>query len=341
MAIVIVNPNPVFDRTITLERLVPGSVMRTESVEVTAGGKGINVARVLRSLGIEASLLVPVGRADREQYSALLDAEGAQATYFEVSGPIRVASIYREKAEDRVTVVNDAGFALPLQEWLQFVEFAASRIEAQDVVLVMGSLPAGLPSDAAATLVDVLHAHGAQVLVDTAPRWLQPVLSHGPDVVAPNIHEAMAALDGAASLVFDDSAMSDEENRVQAIELSRRIARVTGRIACVTGGSVGAALATNDETWWIDAPSVNVVSAVGAGDSFVAGVASRWAADLSSGSAVNWAQAARFGVACAAASCEVVRAGGADVDRIRYLDHTITSPVAVLESASERASATR
>ena len=337
MAIVIVNPNPVFDRTIALERLVPGSVIRTESVEVTAGGKGINVARVLRSLGIESSLLVPVGRGDREQYSALLDAEGAQATYFEVSGPIRVASIYREHAEDRVTVVNDAGFALPPHEWSQFVDFAASRVHAQDVVLVMGSLPAGLPSDAAAALVDAQHARGAQVLIDTAPRWLQSALHHGPDVVAPNIHEALAALDGAASSVFDDSSMSDEEHRVQAIELSRRIARVTGRIACVTAGSAGVAVTTTDETWWVDAPSVDVVSAVGAGDSFVAGLATRWAADLSSGSSVNWEQAARFGVACAAASCEVVRAGGADVDRIRDLDVAIASPVVVAGSAAESA----
>ncbi|HBF26556.1 MAG TPA: hypothetical protein DDW61_02095, partial [Actinobacteria bacterium] len=45
MAIVVVNPNPVFDRTIVVERLVPGTVMRTLEVEVTAGGKGVNVAR--------------------------------------------------------------------------------------------------------------------------------------------------------------------------------------------------------------------------------------------------------------------------------------------------------
>ena len=51
MAIVVVNPNPVFDRTIVVERLVPGTVMRTLEVEVTAGGKGVNVARALRVAG--------------------------------------------------------------------------------------------------------------------------------------------------------------------------------------------------------------------------------------------------------------------------------------------------
>ena len=51
MAIVVVNPNPVFDRTIVVERLIPGTVMRTLEVEVTAGGKGVNVARALRDAG--------------------------------------------------------------------------------------------------------------------------------------------------------------------------------------------------------------------------------------------------------------------------------------------------
>ena len=56
MAIVVVNPNPVFDRPIVVERLIPGTVMRTLEVEVTAGGKGINVARALRALQVAMAL---------------------------------------------------------------------------------------------------------------------------------------------------------------------------------------------------------------------------------------------------------------------------------------------
>nr|MCH9706732.1 1-phosphofructokinase [Actinomycetes bacterium] len=150
MAIVVVNPNPVFDRTIVVERLIPGTVMRTLEVEVTAGGKGVNVARALRALQVPVTLIAPVGRDDGQRYERLLSEEGADVEALEVSGFVRIASIYRESASHRVTVVNDAGHRLPEAEWDAFVEFATARVQSDDLVLVMGSLPAGLPDDAAA-----------------------------------------------------------------------------------------------------------------------------------------------------------------------------------------------
>ena len=93
MAIVVVNPNPVFDRTIVVERLVPGTVMRTLEVEVTAGGKGVNVARALRALQVPATLIAPVGRDDGQRYKRLLAEEGTDVDAFDVSGFVRIASI--------------------------------------------------------------------------------------------------------------------------------------------------------------------------------------------------------------------------------------------------------
>ena len=109
MGILIVNPNPIFDRTISIVELVPGAVIRTLDVELTAGGKGINVARVLRALGRPAPLLIPVGVDDLPRYADLLSREGAQFATVSVPGGVRTASIYLEQAHDRVTVVNDAG----------------------------------------------------------------------------------------------------------------------------------------------------------------------------------------------------------------------------------------
>lgn len=319
MAIVVVNPNPVFDRTIVLERLVPGTVMRTLEVEVTAGGKGINVARALRALKVPARLIVPVGSDDHQRYGHLLADEGADAEIFDVSGFVRIASIYREASSEQVTVVNDAGYRLPESEWNAFVAFAAEQVQPGDIALVMGSLPAGLPVDAAARLVAALQRSGAAVLLDTAPTWLAPALAVHPDVIAPNVHEAHAALSDEATSVFDDSAMSDAEARETAIALATRCAEQSQGFACVTAGSAGVAFAGAETDGWITAPNIDVVSAVGAGDSFVAGLAAHWLGDLDSGREVDWHAAVGFGVACAAASCEVVRAGGVEPERAREL----------------------
>ena len=334
MAIVVVNPNPVFDRTIVVERLVPGTVMRTLEVEVTAGGKGVNVARALRALQVPATFIAPVGRDDGQRYKGLLAEEGADVEAFDVSGFVRIASIYRESTSDRVTVVNDAGHLLPEAEWDAFVGFAADRVQSKDLVLVMGSLPAGLPADAAARLVRACHARGARVILDTAPTWLASAMSAHPDLVAPNIHEAHAAVTSSATSVFDDSSVDDTRVRAEAMELADQCAEKTTRMVCVTAGSAGVAFSGGDERGWIDAPSVDVVSAVGAGDSFVAGLAARWHHDLKSGRDVDWPAAVGFGVACASASCEVVRAGG--VERSRALHIAAEMGVATVEAVGAR-----
>ena len=334
MAIVVVNPNPVFDRTIVVERLIPGTVMRTVEVEVTAGGKGINVARALRALQVPAKLIAPVGRDEGQRYTRLLSEEGADVEVFDVSGFVRIASIYRESTSDRVTVVNDAGHRLPEAEWDAFVEFAAGRVQSGDLVLVMGSLPAGLPADAAARLIRACHARRARVVLDTAPTWLASAMSAHPDLVAPNIHEAHAALTSSATSVFDDSTMDDARARAEAMELADRCAQKTTHMVCVTAGSAGVAFSSGDVRGWIDAPHVDVVSAVGAGDSFVAGLSARWHHDLESGQDVDWPAAVGFGVACASASCEVVRAGG--VEQSRALHIATEMGVAEVETVGAR-----
>lgn len=67
MNTLIVNPNPVFDRTINVVELIPGAVIRTLAVELTAGGKGINVARVLRADRIREILTGPEGAEPARQ----------------------------------------------------------------------------------------------------------------------------------------------------------------------------------------------------------------------------------------------------------------------------------
>lgn len=326
MAILIVNPNPVFDRTITLEELVPGAVMRTLDVELTAGGKGINVARVLRALDVAASLIVPVGREDRARYESLLRAEGANATVVEVAGTVRVASIYLEERSTRVTVVNDAGFPMAASDWERVRAAIRAAVSPGDIVLCMGSFPPGLPPTSLNDLIADVHAAGGRILVDANPMWLASALAASPDVVTPNVHEAEAALGLGTAHVMDaddaDAELVRARSEAAALELCGR-----GAVrAFVTGGGAGVAMASAGEVTWIPAFPVDVVSTVGAGDSFVAGLACEWAA--AAGDDVDWLDAAQFAVATAGASCEQVRAGGVVPARVREIHASLTSGAA-------------
>lgn len=324
MHTLIVNPNPIFDRTITVVELVPGAVIRTLDVELTAGGKGINVARVLRALGRPARMVIPIGADDRARYESLLAGEGAEFTAVEVPGGVRTASIYLEERSNRVTVVNDAGTDMAMSDWARVRDAVREMATSGDLVLCMGSFPPGLQVSALGDLIDDVHAAGGRILVDSAPQWLAASLTHRPDIVTPNLDEAEAALEGGAAHVMDSDDLAVEAVRPRAERAALQL-RDRGAVhALVTAGSAGVAVAGALGVTWEPAYPVRSVSTVGAGDSFVAGLAFALAQvgdegrDPDCGQA-DWGHAVRFGVAAAAASCELVRAGGAKADRIREI----------------------
>lgn len=292
----------------------PGAVIRATGAEVTCGGKGINVARALNSLGSENRLAVPLGELDRVTYEMLLAAESLEADVMGVPGGIRSATILLESETDRVTVINEAGYLDDLEVWDEVCAWVVSTLVPGDLLAVMGSLPVGLPDDALVRLVNDAHAVGARVLIDTAPTWLSPVLSAAPDVITPNLDEAEACLGLSDAQVMDSHDLAPEVARSRAESAATLLVDRGAFVACVTAGSSGVALARDSRVHWIPTVPVNVVSTVGAGDSFVAGLIHQLPAPDADEAA--WVQAAASGVASAAASCEQVLAGG--VIRARY-----------------------
>jgi fructose-1-phosphate kinase PfkB-like protein len=314
----------VFDRTITILEMVPGAVIRTRSVVLTAGGKGINVARVLRALGDSAPMLIPIGVDDRARYEALLAAEGGQFTTVEVPGSVRVASIYLEEAVNRVTVVNDAGWPMSNADWDRVRATASSLIAPGDVVLCMGSFPVDLPVGSLGALIDDVHAAGGRILVDTAPAWLDEALEHGADVVTPNLDEAEATISSTGGDLMDSHTEDPQTIRPRAERAALGLCDRGARLALVTAGAAGVAMAVDGVVSWFPAFPVVARSTVGAGDSFVGGLAHVWSA--AGEDDVDWSRAVEFGIAAAAASCENVLAGGAEVDRILEIFGLLTAP---------------
>jgi 1-phosphofructokinase family hexose kinase len=294
----------------------PGAVIRAQSAELTCGGKGINVVRALRSLGAEALLILPVGTRDRAAYEGLLAAEKLAAEIIPVAGGVRTATILLESDVDRVTVINEAGTFEDPAQWRDVVSRVVTTAHDGDLVMIMGSLPSGLAASALVELVAGLHARGARVLVDTAPQWLENVLATKPDVITPNLDEAEACLGLTDARVMDSHSLDDTEARGRADRAARQLVERGARIALVTAGGAGVAIATADAHAWVSAVSVDVVSTVGAGDSFVAGFAYTWQDSGMKEDLSAIVQAVRSGVASAAASCEQVLAGG--VVRARY-----------------------
>lgn len=304
----IATPNLCLDRTVLVAEVVPGSVLRALDVEVTAGGKGVNVARVFRTYGRTATIVGLAADNDRERLLSLLTEEGADVVGVPMPGDVRMAVIMHEERTQRTTVLNEPGSAISQETWDRYRQAVTDLLPGQDLLVCNGSLPTAAPVDGYGELVVAARAAGVPVIVDSAPGPLRAALASGPDLVTPNLEEAEAAISGDAGHLLHASG-PDLAERAEAA--AHTLCELGARRAAVTAGELGVALAEDGDITWIPTVPIEVVSAVGAGDSFVAGLALA----LLDGEP-SWAVAAARGVATATASCEQVRAGGVDPARV-------------------------
>jgi 1-phosphofructokinase family hexose kinase len=298
--VVIAGPNLTIDRTLTIEALRPGEVLRFERVAVTPGGKGVNVARACRELAWPAELVGFLPGHTGRAAAALLADEALEVAGVEVGGELRSTAVVLEH-DGRVTVFNEPGPELAAGDWERFEATIVDRLRRGGVLVCSGSLPPGAPGDAYGRLVKMARASGVRPLVDVAGPQLAAALEAGADVVTPNLAEAEGLLEGRAdeTVAAGDPAAVRERSMVAARGLAARGARH----AVVTAAEAGAAVAGAGERW-VAAPAVAAVrNPIGAGDAFAAGLA------IALERGEDFAAAVAAGMATGAASVETAVAG--------------------------------
>jgi 1-phosphofructokinase family hexose kinase len=299
--VLVAGPNLTIDRTLAIEELRPGEVLRFEAAAVTPGGKGVNVARVARELGAGAVLVGFVPGRTGAASAGLLDDEGIVLRGVPVGGEIRSTAVILERS-GRVTVFNEPGPPLAPGDWERFEAEIAAALDGERVLACSGSLPPAAPIDGYARLVALAHERGAVAIVDVGGAPLDAALAAGADVVTPNLAEAEGLLHGRA----DETVEAGEADVVRArgLQAARALVARGARSAVVTAAEAGAAVASADEAWWIEAPPITEVrNPIGAGDALVGGLALA----LERGEAFAGAVAA--GMATGAASVETDVAG--------------------------------
>ena len=194
---VIAGPNLTIDRTLSIDELRPGEVLRFERAAVTPGGKGVNVARVARELGAGAVLVGFLPGRTGAAGAALLADEGLSLRGVEVGGELRSTAVVLERS-GRVTVFNEPGPPLAPGDWERLEAVVADALSDQRVLACSGSLPPGAPADAYARLVALAHGRDALAVVDVGGSQLAAAVEAGADVVTPNLAEAEGLLHGRA-----------------------------------------------------------------------------------------------------------------------------------------------
>ncbi len=305
----VIGANLVVDRILTLDRLVPGRVMRPQRAEAGAGGKAVNVCRAAQAHGVRPPLVANLPGRFGAVVADLLRAEGHDVHPVPTAGEIRSAIIIREPG-GRTTVLNEPGPSLSAADRTAFLDAVTAACPGHRLAVASGSLPPGA-TGLYADLVARVHEAGLRIVLDAARADLADALPAGPDVVTPNLAEALEVVTGTAQAETVEPDAPDP--RAAALDAAQQLRGLGAGAAVVTAGRHGVALADADGRLWVEAPTVAEVNPIGAGDAFAAGLglALERGEDLRS--------AVRLGVASATASVTTELAGQVDPEALAEL----------------------
>ncbi|MER7012235.1 1-phosphofructokinase family hexose kinase [Saccharopolyspora sp. NPDC000359] len=189
--IITVTPNPALDVSYRVAHLEPGTSHRVRSVHERAGGKGLNVSRVLHDQGLRTLVTAPVGGTRGDAVRDDLAAAGIEHLLLPVPGPTRrtVAVIAEADLVGEATLFNEPGSHLTAADWQRFRDLVGTRLPEASVLVCSGSLPPGCTVDSCAELVRDAHVRSVPVIVDATGPALLAAAAAGADVVKPNAAE--------------------------------------------------------------------------------------------------------------------------------------------------------
>ncbi|HFR3750851.1 TPA: tagatose-6-phosphate kinase [Streptococcus suis] len=260
--ILTITLNPSVDIAYQLDTFHLDTVNRVEKVQKTAGGKGLNVTRVLKQIGEDVVATGFIGGDFGSYVKKQLTRNDIKNSFVEIGNETRncIAVLH----DGKQTEILEQGPTIQEHEALNFIEHLEITLNNVDVVVISGSLPKGLASNYYVEIVELCKEFGVAVVLDCSGEALKNVLEsqQKPTVIKPNTEE-LSQLIGKE--VTDDI---QELKSVLSGQLFQGIEWIV-----VSLGAQGAFAKHNDKFYRVRIPKIKVVNPVGSGDSTVAGIA--------------------------------------------------------------------
>lgn len=256
--IVTLTLNPSLDRTLEVDTITRGAVLRAASAHLDPGGKGVNVARALLANGVGSRAVVACGGAEGEQLVRLMAEEQVPAIAVPIAARTR-SNVTLVEADGTVTKVNEPGAPLTIPEFHAVAAAVLGCADTADWVVMCGSLPPEVPVEVYAGFTAQLAAAGIRVAVDTSGPALLSAVAAGPHLVKPNREELAEAV-GATLRDLGD-----------VIDAARSLRALGAGAVLASLGAEGALLVDEDGVLLARGNPVEPRSTVGAGDALLAG----------------------------------------------------------------------
>jgi len=264
--ILTITLNPSIDRTLYLEKLVPYDTNRVLSVEEDAGGKGLNVSRIVQNSRGQTKALIFLGGATGQFIAKVLTNECVPFQKVLIHNESRINISIEDATGNPPTSVNPIGPEIFPEEWEEFCEQYKEACKGASWVVLSGSVPQAIPRNAYAILGKWAKEADAKVALDADGDALTFGLECGPDLIKPNQFEAARWL-GHPVETFEDAVKASHEMLERLTKLGSK-----NPICLLSRGKDGAILTSKDQgDFHGTSPGIVSQSTVGAGDSMVGG----------------------------------------------------------------------
>ncbi|TCW09366.1 tagatose 6-phosphate kinase [Raoultella sp. BIGb0138] len=294
MKVIIASLNTAIERLLLVDKQRPGEVHRLLDDKTLAGGKGVNVARVLQQLrqhlpDAPAPLLLGfLGGATGRLCGDLLRQEALEGCWCDIAGSTRICEVITEvDSPENASVYNAGGPPIRPEEHQRLHTLLQQEIAHADALICTGSLAKNLPPDEYGRWITLARARGVLSLLDTHGAALLHAASAHPDIIKINRDELRQA---------NATAQQD----LPAVWLAQGV-----RCVIITDGPRPTQALTPDGNFELTAPSVITASPVGSGDAYCAGLI----ASLLSRPQAGWVEHLKLAAACGAANAASSTAG--------------------------------
>ena len=281
--IITVCMNPAIDKTVEIEKLIPGGLNRITKVVYDAGGKGINVSKTIRELGGKSIATGFLGGNAGKTIESVLKEKDIVCDFVYVEGETRTNTKVFEKTGD-VTELNEPGAVISEEKLTELLKKLESYAGEDTLFVLSGSIPKGIDQGIYGEITKLVHQKGAKVLLDADGEMFRRALPYRPDMIKPNRVE----LEEYAG--FSSGATKEQLKQIAGNLMNQGI----GSMA-ISMGKNGAIFLWEDYEAECPALSVTAHSTVGAGDAMVAAMAYAWESKLDREETIRLCMAASAG----------------------------------------------
>lgn len=252
-----VTMNASVDKAYVIDTLLVGEVTRVQKCTNTPGGKGLNVARVIKCCGEEVLATGLLGGHNGAYIKEMLDQEQIASDFLYTASESRCCINILEK-DGTSTELLEPGESVSEKEVHEFVQKFEQMINRIDIVTISGSVPTGVNANIYSNLIKLIKEKGKKVILDTSGNLLKEGIHAGPTMIKPNKDEIEALLGMKVN------------NREKMIEGAKQLQGMGIDLVVVSLGAQGAILVSKNKVLHGQAPKIKTVNTVGSGDSMVA-----------------------------------------------------------------------